>query len=184
MLPSESRRHRHLVRDDPDPVYKISTVIPDQYPGVFETMLNQVRGGTPMRAALADDPRRINIGDFMEWVMRNPERKARYYEAQEIAAEVVATELIPIADGQDTIEDVARSALRVNTRRDLMKVWGRKRFGDPRHTEIGTVKTLSELTFEELVQKIANLDRMRAELPPPPEELPVVAVQEKAPGDV
>ncbi len=182
MLPSESRRLRHLERDDPDPVHKISTVIPTQYPGVFETMLNRVRSGVPIRTALAEDPRRINIGDFMEWVMRNPERKGRYYEAQEIAAEVVSTELIPIADGQDSMEDVARSALRVSTRRDLMKVWGRKRFGDPKHTEIGTVKTLSEMTFDELVQKIAALDARRAELPPAPES--VVAVQGKATGDV
>lgn len=175
MRPSNSRRLRHLQHDE-DPIPKHGVVIADQYPYLFETMLNKVREGVPMRTALSEDPRRINIGDFMAWVMHNQERKARYYEAQEVAAEVVAADLIPIADGENSIEDVSRSALRVATRRDLLKVWGRKRFGDPKHSEVGTVKTLAEMTFDELAQKIAALDARRAALPPPPES--VVAVQE------
>ena len=185
------RQMRHIDTDaidndtvDPDPIQSLSTVIGEQYPFVFETMLDKVREGANLRQALAEDPRRINIGDFMEWVMRSVERKGRYYEAQEVAAELMAADLIPIADGAGTIEDVSRSTLRVNTRKDLLKVWNRKRYGDTRQVDVSTGdKTLSELTFEELVQKIAALDARRAMLPPPPVEIDVtpVAVQEKAP---
>lgn len=111
---------------------------------VFETMLNRVRDGTPLRTALAEDPRRINVGDFMSWVMSSPQRRERYHEAQEVAAEIVAADLIPIADGENSLEDVSRSALRVATRRDLLKVWSRKRYGDVKQLD---VKTEASFTF-------------------------------------
>ena len=65
---------RHLQPVD-DPVSAVSGVVRGQYPFVFETMLDRVRDGTPLRTALAEDPRRINIGDFMAWVMSSPQRR-------------------------------------------------------------------------------------------------------------
>lgn len=137
------RALRHLDHSD-DPVSAPSGVVRGQYSFVLETMLDRVREGTPLRTALAEDPRRINIGDFMAWVMQSPQRRERYHEAQEVAAEIVAADLIPIADGKDSIEDVSRSALRVSTRRELLKVWSRKRYGDVKQLD---VKQESNFTF-------------------------------------
>ena len=59
----------------------------------------------------------------------------RYYEAQAIGAEVIAQQILEIADAQDSMEDVNRSTLKINTRKWLLGVWNRKRFGDIKQIE-------------------------------------------------
>ena len=86
--------------------------------------------GQPLRAALSTDPRNIDYARFLAWVMKDENRKDRYYEAQATGSEVVATQMLEIADASDTMEDVQRSTLRINTRKWLMGVWNRKRFGE------------------------------------------------------
>lgn len=141
-----TKRDRALRHIDPDGDSRgaVSAVVRGQYPVVFETMLDRVREGTPLRAALDEDPRRINVGDFMAWVMSSTERKDRYHEAQEVAAEIIAADMIPIADGEGSLEDVSRSALRVTTRREMLKIWNRKRYGDVKQLD---VKHESNFTF-------------------------------------
>jgi hypothetical protein len=48
---------------------------------------------------------------------------------------MVASEMLEIADASDSLEDVARSTLRINTRKWLLGVWNRKRFGDVKQIE-------------------------------------------------
>lgn len=96
----------------------------------FDRMMEHVSSGQPLRAALSTDPRNIDYARYLSWVMRDERRKERYYEAQAIGAEVVATQMLEIADASDSIEDVQRSTLRINTRKWLMGVWNRKRFGE------------------------------------------------------
>lgn len=137
------RALRHLENDE-SPTRAVSAVVVEQYPSVLESMLDRVREGVSLRVALAEDPRRINVGDFMHWVMTNEKRRERYEEAQMVAAEIIASDLVPIADGTDSIEDVSRSALRVATRREMLKIWNRKRYGDVKQLD---VKHESSFTF-------------------------------------
>lgn len=100
------------------------------YESIFDSMMDHVAQGNPLTAALENDPREINYQQFLAWVIRDETRKARFYEAQEIGAEVVASQMLQISDASDSLEDVARSTLRITTRKWLLGVWNRKRFGD------------------------------------------------------
>ena len=55
-------------------------------------------GGTPLQTIVQNDPRGIQLGRFLFWINRDPERRQRYEEACEIAAEAMAHELTAIAD--------------------------------------------------------------------------------------
>lgn len=101
----------------------------------YSSLLDHVAKGNPLSAAIERDPREIDYTRLMAWINRDEGRKARYREAQEIGAEAVADQMISIADADDTVEDVQRSTLRINTRKWLLGVWNRKRFGDTKQIE-------------------------------------------------
>lgn len=85
--------------------------------------------------AVRDDPRELEPAHFLAWVHKDEARKMRYYEAQAVAAEGVAQDMLRIADASDTAEDVQRSTLKINTRKWLLGVWNRKRFGETKQIE-------------------------------------------------
>ena len=125
------------------------------FPNLFEHALDRVRAGESLQGIIQDDPRNINVAQFMSWVLRSPERRARFYEAQEVAAEMMALSLITIADATDNpMEDTTRSALRITTRRELMGKWNRKRYGDVKSLEVTSthidVAKLKELSLDDL----------------------------------
>lgn len=100
------------------------------FEATFARVLEIVSTGQPLRAALGDDPRNLDYSRFLRWVMQNEARKERYYDALAIGAEVVSQHMLEIADAADTVEDVQRSTLRINTRKHLLGIWNRKRFGE------------------------------------------------------
>jgi hypothetical protein len=118
----------------------------------FEHAIDDVAAGRPLRALLREDKRGFKYGEFIRWVMMNPERKRRFREAQEIGAESVADELLDIADGTAGagafIEDVARSNLRIETRKWMLKTWNRARFADTKTVDVN----VSNVTEEKLKQ--------------------------------
>ena len=100
---------------------------------MFEDTLDRVTRGHPLKDIVNDSPRQIDYASYYTWIKKDPQREKRYYEAREIGAEIVADELIAIADATDNpMEDVARSTLRINTRKFLLGVWNRRRYGDDR----------------------------------------------------
>ncbi|CAB4140608.1 hypothetical protein UFOVP669_50 [uncultured Caudovirales phage] len=103
----------------------------------FERALEHVRQGKPLAQFVEEYPIEIEYTRLLAWIMRDEDRKLRYREAQEIGAEVVADQMIQIADGTDTglPEDIDRATLRINTRKWLLGVWNRKRFGETRQIE-------------------------------------------------
>lgn len=64
----------------------------------------------------------------MRWIRADPERLARFREAQEIGTELIEDEMIAIADAENSLEDVARSKLRIDTRKDVLGFRNRKRY--------------------------------------------------------
>ncbi len=100
------------------------------FEATFDRVLEIVSTGQPLRAALGDDPRNLDYARFLRWVMSDERRKERYYDALAVGAEVVSQHMIEIADASDTVEDVQRSTLRINTRKHLLGIWNRKRFGE------------------------------------------------------
>lgn len=107
-----------------------------EYEIAFECVLDRIIAKMSFENAVKEDHRGIDHVDFLKWILRHPQRKERYYEALEIRAELVSEELIGIADGQDSIEDIERSKLRIKTRKDQMAIWNRKRFNDVKQLEV------------------------------------------------
>jgi hypothetical protein len=99
------------------------------FEALFEPSLEHISSGKALNLLLESDPRKPNLGRFIRWVYRDPERQQQYREAQRIGAEVVSQEIIEIADGTGPEED-SRSKLRIDTRKWLLGVWDRDRFGD------------------------------------------------------
>lgn len=105
------------------------------FENMFEVALVRIACGVPLKEILAEDFRQPQYEHFLRWIHKDEGRKSRYYEAQEMGAEMVASEMLEIADASDSLEDVARSTLRINTRKWLLGVWNRKRFGDVKQIE-------------------------------------------------
>ncbi len=79
--------------------------------------------------------------------------------AKAVGAEAVEDELIRISDGRledggASPDDVSRSQLRINTRKWLLQVWNRKRYGD-----VKTVESHSTTRFDVSSASSAELQR-------------------------
>lgn len=123
----------------------------------LDGLLAHVAAGNPLSAAVERDPRGIDYVRLLAWINRDEGRKARYREAQELGAEVVADQMLAIADAADTIEDVQRSTLRINTRKWLLGVWNRKRYGEVRQVDQNITIDMTQA----LVDAQARVDRAR-----------------------
>lgn len=116
-----------------------------QYPAMFEHYLSRIEQGHPLMRIMKEDLRGEEYAFFNRWIHSNPERKRRLYEAQQMATEVIAGEVIEIADAEDSLEDVSRSALRIRARQFVMAAWNRRRYGESKSIEIGTVSVSQAL---------------------------------------
>lgn len=125
------------------------------YEAMFEHVVDSVASGQPLTAVLERDQRGIDYRSFYSWILRDDRRKQRYYEAQELAAELVSAQMLKIADADDSLEDVGRSTLRINTRKWLLGVWNRKRFGDIKQIEQNVNIDLSG-AMKEAQARLAN----------------------------
>jgi hypothetical protein len=102
----------------------------------FETVLHKLEHGALLTDIIRDDQRGYSYDGLLRWIMKDPQRKARYYEAQEIGTEIIVDEAVKIADGADGMEDVQRSKLRIDTRLWAVKARNRKRFGEVKTLEV------------------------------------------------
>ena len=107
-----------------------------QFEIFFETILDKISRGINLKEILRDDQRDFDYTQLLRWIHRDPQRKSRYYEAQEIGSEMIAAEILEIADAVDNMEDVQRSKLRIDSRQFLIKTWNRKRYGDVKTLEV------------------------------------------------
>lgn len=115
------------------------------FEAAFDRILERVSSGTSVKHAIEDDFHDHDYGRYLRWIHKDPDRKARYYEAQEIGAEVMSHEIVEIADGLgDIIEDHQRSRLRIEVRQFLIKTWNRKRFGDVKQNDVTVTVNLND----------------------------------------
>jgi hypothetical protein len=118
------------------------------FESLFEDALDTIAMGNPLTSVVEDDPRPINYARMLAWIHRDPKRQEMYYAAQAIGAQAVERDMLAIADAKDSIEDVNRSTLRINTRKWLLGVWNRKRFGDVKQIEQNVNIDLSQAMQE------------------------------------
>jgi len=125
------------------------------FEAVFDDIIEHIASGQPLTAFVEMRPLAFDYQRCLSWIMRDETRKNRYYEAQEIGAEIVSHQILGIADASDSLEDVARSTLRINSRKWLMGVWSRKRFGDIKQVDQNITIDLSA-AMQEAQQRLDN----------------------------
>ncbi len=103
------------------------------FESIFERVLEGVEAGITPTETIKSDPRDINRGKFFNWVNSNPERKERLRAAKEIGTLVMEDMLMERINGE-SLEDVQRSKLAVDTLKWLMQVNNRKRYGAEKET--------------------------------------------------
>ena len=117
----------------------------------FETVLERLAGGTTFDVACREYHEPISQARFRAWIFATEKRRNAYNMAKAIGAEAVEDEMIRIADGigpdgQPSQSDVGRSKLQVDTRKWLLQVWNRKRYGDVKQIEQHTTTTIDQRT--------------------------------------
>jgi hypothetical protein len=106
-----------------------------QYPMILDAVLDHVASGEPVKTWFQRDPRDLDHSRFLRWVRSDSERFQQYREAQAAGAEVIFDQMLVISDASDSLEDVARSTLRLNTRWKALAVLDRDRFGEKRQID-------------------------------------------------
>jgi hypothetical protein len=137
------------------------------FESIFETVLERMVEGDAPKPIVDADPRGISFGRFMRWVKKDPKRWERYEEAQEIGTETVVEEMCAIADAADSLEDIQRSKLRVDTRKWIVQARNRKRYGDKQQLDV-TSTTISisatlqrrEERLNQMIEKIVEGERL------------------------
>lgn len=100
------------------------------YLSIWETTLDRVSLGHKLKDIISDDPREIDLAAFSRWVAKDKSRSKALNDAKRMGTHFVLEDMIDIADGMNSMEDVARSTLRVNTRRLYLKAYNKDTFGD------------------------------------------------------
>ena len=123
------------------------------YPHIFADMMDLIADGTPLATAVRKDSRNIDVAHFRTWIIGNPARKKQYYDAKAVASDAISDELIEIADGMTSSNEVDRDKLKIDTRKYMMGVWDKPRFGQVKQLEV-TNKNVTELNYDELASMI------------------------------
>lgn len=129
----------------------------------FESALEQIASGTTLAIFCATYHSPLPAGRFRAWMFRDSKRKQAYLAAKALGAEAIEDELLRIsdglrADGSPMPDDVNRNTLQINTRKWLLQVWNRRRYGDVKHIEQTTTTKVdvSSLGTEELRAKVLH----------------------------
>lgn len=132
----------------------------------FEFALERIADGMPLDTFCREYNAPVvplSPSRFRAWIYRSDKRRAAYHVAKAIGAEAVEDEMIRIADGKDalgnpTIDDVQRTRVMLETRRWLLGVWNRQRYGDKTTIEqnINTTTTAVDMTTDELRARLLS----------------------------
>jgi hypothetical protein len=108
-----------------------------QFEYMFDHVLEQLAGGKTIKQTLDHDPRGYESATYIHWIKKDPMRTSRYEHAQLLFAEQLGAEIIEISDAEDSAEDVQRSKLRIDSRKWLMGVYNKRRYGETKTIEMG-----------------------------------------------
>lgn len=131
------------------------------YENMLPIALSKIAAGYSIARVMREAQRGPEKAEFIRWIMKDPKRKAQYYEAKAIAAEVFDDQRIDIADGVDdngneVMEDIARSKLRIEVRERSMAVRDRKRFGETKTVEVNQTISITD-ALKEAQNRVSNI---------------------------
>lgn len=132
LIPQPTREQRAIIEQGRRDAIAYQTAV---FELILDDVLDHVARGEPVSTWFEKDPRRLDHAQFLRWVYKDKDRKNKYREAQIIAAEVTFDQILIIADAEDSMEDIARSTLRVNSRWKKLEVLDRDRFGQKKQID-------------------------------------------------
>ena len=155
------KQHQRLlgINAEPSRNYADMVELAEQiYEAFFEHVVIELSNGMPLKSIVKDDPRGIDTGKFRAWVYRDKDRLKRYKEARLIGAGAIEDEMIDIADATNNpLEDVSRSKLRIDTRKDLLKVWDRDTYGEHKRVEVTSHTEYDVDHLEQVQQRLRSM---------------------------
>lgn len=108
-----------------------------RYEAIFPRVLDLLSSGYTLTNAIREIPLDIDVGSFVRWITRDPQRNESYKEAKLVRTEAWAGKIIEHATAEDSMEDVQRSKLIVDTYKWLMGADNRRTYGDTKTVELG-----------------------------------------------
>ena len=107
-------------------------------------ILEMLSGGVSLSSILRDDPALPRMGELMGFLRRNTEWWEKYLDARAAQAEVFREKMEEAADPTgDSISDVQRDRLKVDTYKWLMSVSNRDLYGDKKQIDVNQKLDLS-----------------------------------------
>lgn len=139
----------------PDPAKARRDLTLVQYPIIFERTIERIRAGEFMEIFIKDDLREFELESFENWIKRDRDRKTRLKEAIEARSHIIIAGTFVTAEGRDTMEDTARSKLRVDNAWRKAVADNRKYYGDTTKIEMNStveVRKSREESIKELMR--------------------------------
>lgn len=100
-----------------------------QFENLFEGALDRLSMGHQLTDICDDDPRGVNPVELLKWIKKDKERYNRFKESQELAAEFLVYGAIKAANGNDSMNDVNRDKLIVDTSLRIAAAWSPRKYG-------------------------------------------------------
>ncbi len=122
----------------------------------FERVLTEMAKGRTLKSVIVEDVRDLDYDAFWRWIKQDSMRYERYKEAKELRTEWWAGRIIEIAEAEDSIEDVARSKLKIDTYKWLMGADNRKTYGESKQIELSTSISITA-ALEQARSRVAAL---------------------------
>lgn len=144
--PVDPSQRRRLTRELQDAMFD----------AMFERVLGEMVKGRTLKNVLSSDVRAVEYEAFFRWIKRDPQRFERYKEAKELRTEWWAGRIIEIAEADDTVEDVARSKLKIDTYKWLMGADNRKTYGEAKQIEVNQSISITA-ALEQARSRLASL---------------------------
>ena len=96
------------------------------YESIFERVVENLEIGVTASTTVKNDPRGIDLGNFVSWVRRDPTRFRRFEEAKQNGMLILGDKLMEIVEDNESPEDVQRTKLRVDTLKWIMQSWDKR----------------------------------------------------------
>ena len=107
-----------------------------QFDMLFPRIMDMVYAGYSLSRAVSEMPIAIDYGQFNRWILKDPQRKAVYEEAQEFRAEVYADRLVAHAEGHVEDATIERSKFAFDVYKFLMSRQSKKKYGETKTVDI------------------------------------------------
>jgi hypothetical protein len=115
------------------------------YETLFEHAMEKLAAGTTLPDIIREYHTPTDVAKFRSWINRDPQRRARYEQAQELFADALVDDMLRIADDVESLEDVQRTSLRLQHRKWIASCLNRRRYGDKQQVEVTKNINITEI---------------------------------------